>query len=572
MASSLSDDDEYAPLSSFLCPIMQELMSDPVCTIDGHSYEKAAITTWFERRITSPLTGTVLGSRTLVPNHALRHSISQWLQHCSERHRAARRRRARAAGSADACAGRAGGAGGSGAGQDECKDGGGGGGGGGGGDGRGLSSSGIEAAVDAREEELNRHMERLALADASAGAGASMGTAVAGRASAGGGGEEASPGAVAPGTAVLPWLRMLRLPEDAAEAYAATLAAHGFEDVGALLFVTEAELAGATLGLKMGHARKAAHFLAQLQQGVDAAPAVAVARRHGAPALAALLSDRPFDLAVQQLATEATLELILQAPHDSFDSFAAYRAVRTRAYENGGAKARCRAFIAAGGVRAAVQLLETGVEDGATVFRAVQVLNLFIYQLYSDNEEGAELLRQASCIGPLVLVLKRWYDDTLLLTYCCNSLVGLAYGDNLLRTEIKRLGGIPPIVRALATKLDDDDAVRWALTMLRNVAIYDANKVAIAEAGGVERVLAVLGKPRFQHNIPVCEGAPSAPPPPRPAPCCSLPRWFSLADTAPPAPLACRRHPQARSVCCGTSARATTRTASTSSARTACGW
>ena len=66
------------PLQSFLCPIMQEVMTDPVCTIDGHCYEKKAISTWFEKRITSPLTGTVLGSRTLIPNHALRRAIHEW--------------------------------------------------------------------------------------------------------------------------------------------------------------------------------------------------------------------------------------------------------------------------------------------------------------------------------------------------------------------------------------------------------------------------------------------------------------------------------------------------------------
>ena len=57
---------------------MQEVMTDPVCTIDGHCYEKKAILTWFEKRITSPLTGTVLGSRTLIPNHALRRAIHEW--------------------------------------------------------------------------------------------------------------------------------------------------------------------------------------------------------------------------------------------------------------------------------------------------------------------------------------------------------------------------------------------------------------------------------------------------------------------------------------------------------------
>jgi hypothetical protein len=53
-------------------------MTNPVCTIDGHSYERKAIETWFKRRITSPLTGALLGSRTIFPNHALRSSIEEW--------------------------------------------------------------------------------------------------------------------------------------------------------------------------------------------------------------------------------------------------------------------------------------------------------------------------------------------------------------------------------------------------------------------------------------------------------------------------------------------------------------
>ena len=49
--------------------------------------------------------------------------------------------------------------------------------------------------------------------------------------------------------------------------------------------------------------------------------------------------------------------------------------------------------------------------------------------------------------------------------------------------------------------------MRWALTMLRNVAIYDENKIAIGEAGGIELVLGVLRQEHLQKNLAVCEGA-----------------------------------------------------------------
>ena len=50
-------------------------MTDPVVTVDGHSFERAAIEEWFRRRVSNPLTGLPLDSATLTPNHTLRGSI-----------------------------------------------------------------------------------------------------------------------------------------------------------------------------------------------------------------------------------------------------------------------------------------------------------------------------------------------------------------------------------------------------------------------------------------------------------------------------------------------------------------
>ena len=47
-------------------------MLDPVCTADGHTFERDAIATWLEARNTSPLTGLRLPSKALTPNHAVR--------------------------------------------------------------------------------------------------------------------------------------------------------------------------------------------------------------------------------------------------------------------------------------------------------------------------------------------------------------------------------------------------------------------------------------------------------------------------------------------------------------------
>ena len=53
-------------------------MTDPVCTADGHSFERTAIVTWLASHSTSPLTGLRLEHKKLAPNHALRALIKEW--------------------------------------------------------------------------------------------------------------------------------------------------------------------------------------------------------------------------------------------------------------------------------------------------------------------------------------------------------------------------------------------------------------------------------------------------------------------------------------------------------------
>ena len=59
----------------FICPITAEIMTDPVSTSDGFTYERAAITEWLRTKDTSPKTGAKLDSTTLIPNHSLRSMI-----------------------------------------------------------------------------------------------------------------------------------------------------------------------------------------------------------------------------------------------------------------------------------------------------------------------------------------------------------------------------------------------------------------------------------------------------------------------------------------------------------------
>lgn len=60
----------------YLCPLTQQLMSDPVVAADGYTYERSAISEWLRMRDVSPVTGACLGSGALQPNYTLRQAIA----------------------------------------------------------------------------------------------------------------------------------------------------------------------------------------------------------------------------------------------------------------------------------------------------------------------------------------------------------------------------------------------------------------------------------------------------------------------------------------------------------------
>lgn len=62
-----------------ICYITQEVMRDPVTTVDGHTYERKAIEKWLNLKRTSPATGLTLPSKKLTPNHALRSIIQEFV-------------------------------------------------------------------------------------------------------------------------------------------------------------------------------------------------------------------------------------------------------------------------------------------------------------------------------------------------------------------------------------------------------------------------------------------------------------------------------------------------------------
>jgi len=65
---------------SFICPITQEIMVDPVTTCDGHTYDRVAISSWLSRRATSPLTSEPLEHTVLVANKLVRSMIIEFAE------------------------------------------------------------------------------------------------------------------------------------------------------------------------------------------------------------------------------------------------------------------------------------------------------------------------------------------------------------------------------------------------------------------------------------------------------------------------------------------------------------
>ena len=74
MASSIDPPDNY------LCPISQEIMTDPVLASDGHHYERRCIVGWINLKgmhATSPKTNELLQSHSVYPDHSLRIEINE---------------------------------------------------------------------------------------------------------------------------------------------------------------------------------------------------------------------------------------------------------------------------------------------------------------------------------------------------------------------------------------------------------------------------------------------------------------------------------------------------------------
>ncbi|KAE8709412.1 U-box domain-containing protein 33, putative isoform 2 [Hibiscus syriacus] len=75
-----SKEDNLEPPSYFICPILQEVMTDPHMAADGYTYEAPALQDWLADHDTSPMTNLRLQHLDLIPNFPLRSAIQQWQQ------------------------------------------------------------------------------------------------------------------------------------------------------------------------------------------------------------------------------------------------------------------------------------------------------------------------------------------------------------------------------------------------------------------------------------------------------------------------------------------------------------
>jgi len=69
---------------SYMCPIGQDIMKDPVIAEDGHTYEKVNIETWVRKHGTSPITRETISPSILITNRVLKGQIENFIKERNE--------------------------------------------------------------------------------------------------------------------------------------------------------------------------------------------------------------------------------------------------------------------------------------------------------------------------------------------------------------------------------------------------------------------------------------------------------------------------------------------------------
>jgi hypothetical protein len=81
LGSSVAEEEHIAPLQSFICPLKNDVMSDPVSLCTGTTCERKEIEKWFDAGThIDPETHELLSDFTLRPNVPLKQSIEEWVE------------------------------------------------------------------------------------------------------------------------------------------------------------------------------------------------------------------------------------------------------------------------------------------------------------------------------------------------------------------------------------------------------------------------------------------------------------------------------------------------------------
>lgn len=79
-SKDIDDDDKL--IEYIICPILGVVMTDPVSTALGQTYERSAIEEWFGRgKLTDPISNQPLSSTALTPNFLVKSIIAEYRQH-----------------------------------------------------------------------------------------------------------------------------------------------------------------------------------------------------------------------------------------------------------------------------------------------------------------------------------------------------------------------------------------------------------------------------------------------------------------------------------------------------------
>ena len=72
--------------SAYICPLSHTMMNDPIITPYGISFDRSAIEAHLSTSSTCPLTNKPLSKSDLIPNYALKSSITEYLKRKAMKH------------------------------------------------------------------------------------------------------------------------------------------------------------------------------------------------------------------------------------------------------------------------------------------------------------------------------------------------------------------------------------------------------------------------------------------------------------------------------------------------------